>query len=281
MRYEQQQEVLSQLREVYDGSYVKKFGNGKVIDWEGHVGFIGACTPAYDSRHSVIAQLGERFLLYRANVADNQRMGMQAQAIVGREKEMRSEIKGIVHAFLNRFKNLHTKKIKFESDEFVSQQIVALAVFCAHGRCGVDRDRYNQTIKYCPLPEGSPRLVKQLMQVGMGLALVRGEIKIDDNIYQTIKKIGRDILPANRQKALQYLWDERCFEALPNTRTTTEVAKAVNLPPTTTRLILEDLMIVEMLIRHRDDKGGAPWEWQISQRAYELMAKSQVFDEGD
>jgi len=38
MRHDNQAEILAQLREIYDGSYSKAFGNGKVINWEGHVG---------------------------------------------------------------------------------------------------------------------------------------------------------------------------------------------------------------------------------------------------
>jgi len=34
MRSEAQQEILGQLREVYDGQYSKAFGTGKKIDWE-------------------------------------------------------------------------------------------------------------------------------------------------------------------------------------------------------------------------------------------------------
>jgi len=65
MRSENQQEIISQLREIYDGQYSKMFGNGKIVDWKGHVGLLGACTPIYDKHYGVIGSLGDRFLLYR------------------------------------------------------------------------------------------------------------------------------------------------------------------------------------------------------------------------
>ena len=47
MRHEQRQEIISQLREIHDGSCSKAFGTGQTIFWKGHVGLIAACTPIY------------------------------------------------------------------------------------------------------------------------------------------------------------------------------------------------------------------------------------------
>ena len=44
------------------------------------------------------------------------------------------------------------------------------------------------------MPEGTPRMVKQFMQIGAGIALANGRNVIDDEIYSVFKKIGRDLL---------------------------------------------------------------------------------------
>ncbi|GAH04776.1 unnamed protein product, partial [marine sediment metagenome] len=62
MRSEQRSEILAQLREIYDGKYNKAFGTGVTHDWNGKVGLMAACTPAYDKHYGVIGELGDRFI---------------------------------------------------------------------------------------------------------------------------------------------------------------------------------------------------------------------------
>ncbi|MBC8177411.1 MAG: hypothetical protein H8E19_08395 [Deltaproteobacteria bacterium] len=275
MRSEAQQEILGQLREVYDGQYSKAFGTGKKIDWAGHVGLLGAVTPVYDKHYSVIGTLGDRFLLYRTGSVNGRKTGMQAQKIVGREDQMRGEIRDAVHKFLDQFNDLSGRQ--FKTNEDVNSLIVDLASFVALARLPVERDYRNQTVLYQPLPEGTPRLVKQLMQLGMGLALVLGETGFDIEIYETIKKVGRDLLPSQRLKILQYLWEEGVITT--TWHKTKEVADGVNMPTTTVKLILEDLMIVELLDRNieDEDKERSPYMWKLSNTAFDLMKSSEVF----
>ena len=277
MRNENRQEILAQLRETYDGQYSKVFGNGKEINWQGRFGLIGACTPVYDSHYAVIGSMGERFLLYRTENMNSIKMGLQAQRIVGREDEMRTEIKEAVHKFIDQFDEL--KNADFKKDEDINNMIVALASFCAYGRCPVERDYRDQHIKYLPMPEGTPRLVKQFMQIGMGLALAYGKNSIDQQIYETIKKIGRDLIPAQRVKILQHLWDKRAFEFLNEWEKTKEIEKAVNMPTATARLTLEDLMVVGALNRDTiDEDSSGAYIWQLSSKLCEFMGNAEAFD---
>lgn len=277
MRSENQAEILSQLREIYDGQYTKAFGNGVVIDWKGHVGLLGAVTPVYDKHYSVIGSLGDRFLLYRTGNSDGQAVGLQAQKIVGHEDEMRTEIREAVHRFLDQFNDL--SNIKFDKDEDINKMIVDLACFVAYGRCPVERDYRNQNVEYLPMPEGTPRLVKQFMQIGMGLALINGKSIIDLEIFETIKKIGRDLLPAHRLKILKYLNEHNVFECMKDWQKTRDIADAVNIPTTTTKMALEDLMIVGVLNRSVDGEAEkSPYKWQINDTAYNMIISSEVFE---
>ena len=279
IRSEQQQEILAQLREAYDGQYSKIFGNGKEINWKGRFGLIAACTPVYDSHYGVIGAMGERFLLYRSESINGGQMGLQAQKIVGREDEMRAEIRNAFQRFIDQFGDL--KDTHFVQDETVNLMIVALACFVAYGRCPVARDRYTQCVKYQPMPEGTPRLVKQFMQIGMGLALAHGKNVIDQHIFEYIKKIGRDLIPVQRLAVLNYLWEARAIEFLDRWQITREIADAVNIPGTTTKLLLEDLMVAGALNRKRGDSstGRPPYEWQVSQQLGQWIGQAEVFDD--
>jgi hypothetical protein len=65
MHREARSEILSQLRELYDGSYVATWGTGKEVRWEGRLGFLAGVTPVIDTMHAVTAVLGERFTYLR------------------------------------------------------------------------------------------------------------------------------------------------------------------------------------------------------------------------
>ena len=276
MRSENKQEILAQLRETYDGQYTKAFGTGKTFNWSGRFGLVAACTPVYDSHHAVIGSMGERFLLYRTDNMNGQKMGLQAQRIVGQEEKMRAEIREAVHRFIDQFDNL--ENTVFEKNEEVNEMIVALACFCAYARCPVERDYRNQHVKYLPMPEGTPRLVKQFMQIGMGIALARGGTALDLEIYETVKKIGCDLIPAQRFKVFGHLWEKRAFEFSGGWQTTKEVARAVNMPTATARLVLEDLMVVGALNRDSIDSGATGYIWQIAKGVGESMGQAEIFD---
>jgi hypothetical protein len=277
MRSENQAEILSQLREIYDGSYSKCFGTGKEFHWKGRVGLIAACTPAYDKHYSVIGSLGDRFLLYRIKNTREEDVGLLAQSIVGQEERMRKEIREAIHRFLDQFKKLGN--IQFEKDELVNRDIVTLACFCAYARCPVERDRYSQCVQYLPQPEGPARLVKQFMQLGSALALAHGKRVIDIPIYEILKKIGRDLISAQRLSVLKHLWEEKVFECEKERKTTKEISDALNMPATTAKVLLEDLMIVGLLNRKRAaETETAPYQWQWNQKGYDMAAGAKLFE---
>jgi hypothetical protein len=278
MRSEHQVEILAQLREIYDGHFTKAFGTGAVFDWKGKIGFIAACTPIYDKHYGVIGSMGDRFLLYRSPKLNGERMGFAAQKNVGKESIMRSELKEAYHHFLDQFNDL--ENISFDHDETVNHQIIFLACFCAVARCPVDRNYRGDTIDYDPEPEGPARLVKQLTQIGMGLALVAGKNIIDLEVYETVKKIGRDLVSATRLRIFACLYDERANEQTGLWMTTKEIADYVNKPTKTTKRYLEDLMVVGALNRkRRDETQNAPYEWQVKNQTYDWITKAEVFED--
>jgi hypothetical protein len=279
MRSENQQEILSQFREIYDGKYTKAFGNGKAINWKGKVGLIGASTIAFDKHHAVLSALGERFLLYRTHTEDQRQMGIQAQKTVGKEPIMRDEIRSVFHAFLDQFTDVHD--VAFENEEAVGDMIIPLACFCAAGRCAVERDRYNQTIQYVPEPEGIPRLVKQFTQIGMCIALVQGKSKIDEEVYSIVAKIGRDLLPTKRLVLLEHLWKEQGIETAGRWRKTRQIANAVGIPTSTVRIALEDLQVVRLLNSHLEETPTEKkaYEWQMNLTCCEYIRDGRILEE--
>jgi hypothetical protein len=277
LRHEDRQEILSQLREIYDGKFDKGFGTGKRFSWEGKMGLIAACTTVYDT-HSSVNLLGERFLLYRTYNQDDKEVGRRAKEVIGREEEMREEIREAVHTFIDQFQGVNASSIR--RTKAVDEKIIELARFCARARCAVSRDYRNQIVENVPQPEGPARLVKQLMQLGAGLVLVRGMDVIDDSIYETLKKVGRDLIATKRLHILYYLWHKEFVEGYDKRLKTNEIAVGIDMPTNTVKLACEDLMIIKLLNRYQDlDVGeNAPYQWSLSELACELISDSQIFE---
>jgi hypothetical protein len=205
-------------------------------------------------------------------------MGLQAQRVVGQEDKMRSEISATVHKFIDKFESI--KHADLEPNEEIDNMIVALACVVALSRCPVERDRGDKCVLYDPEPEGTPRLVKQLMQIGTGIAIAHGKKQFDEKIYKIIKKIARDQLPVQRFKVLKYLWHEKATDFLIGWRKTKEVSDAIRRPSYTTLLILEDLMVVGCLNRTQEGDGqNSPYLWQLTNEFSKLTGQSEFFED--
>ena len=61
MRRDRRGMILSQLREIHDGSFRRDFGTGETKIWQGRVTIIAAVTPILDRHYSMFSVLGERF----------------------------------------------------------------------------------------------------------------------------------------------------------------------------------------------------------------------------
>ena len=205
-------------------------------------------------------------------------MGMQAQKIVGQEDEMRKEIKTALHKFVDQFETIDN--LQLENDKLVDLKIVNLACFVAYGRCAIMRDYRTREVCYQPIPEGTPRLVKQFIQIGLGIALAHGKNCIDEEIYAFVKKIGCDLVPVQRMNLIKFLWTSKAFEYLDSWVETREIADGVNIPGATAKILLEDLMVTGTLKRKRGESEGGrpPYLWQITNKVAEWIMATDLFE---
>ena len=229
---EQRQMILSQLREIYDGSYRKAFGTGEQVDWEGKLGFIAGVTPVIDSHYSVYQVLGERFIQYRTKQPPLKELASRALDNSGSERRMREELSAAVATYVE---GLHLPPAPPDLDPEVKQAIIALAILTVHGRSGVVRDGGGE-LELVPEPEAPTRLAKQLKLLGSALAVMHGHTVVGAEEYVLVKKVALDTIPANRLRVLRAL-RQRYIPV-----DTSEIAEAVRYPTSTTRRVLEDLV---------------------------------------
>lgn len=284
MRAEAKAEIISQIREIMDGSYKKSFGTGKTVSWEGKLAFICGVTTVIYKHHSIHSVLGERFLSFRLEAGENTRMAEKAIAMTGKEKAMRKELRVMTAQFLGQFKNLKIESILIPEE--IKMKLIHLVSLVAIGRTGISRDRFSRTVDYLPEPEGTPRLIKQMWTLGCGIAVIQHKNEIDEEVYEILKKVGRDTMPSQRDLILKKMWDLNLHGD--KWETTKALARFINCPTPSVRIYLEDMLLVDLLKQRiqgeEDDQDNSwkrtetsPYLWQLSGQCVNLIQQSEIY----
>jgi len=266
MNRDTRQAILSQLREIADGSYVKSWGTGKELKWRGKVGFIAGVTQVIDTHYAVYQVLGERFVQYRLAEPDSRLVVRKARENAGKETKMRQELRDIFTDFIGSLEIPRVEEIKI--GEEVGNKFDSLIQFCVIARSGVIRDSYgSKEIVYIPDPEGPARLAKQLATLGKGLALVRGSPQVAEEDYGLLYKIGLDGILRQRMLTINAL------NEADDQQTTTQIAKTIQYPTNTTRRFLEDLTAFKLVSRDPQGQGKADL-WGLSEKCKNLLEET-------
>jgi IclR helix-turn-helix domain len=249
MHRDKRAEILSQLREVYDGQYRKEFGTGKVVDWNGKLGLIAGVTPVIDTQYTVTQLLGERFLLYRLVPDDPVSVAQRAIQQQGTESAFRNEIPEVVARF---FQGLTF--VQVDIPEPIESRLAALAAFTARARSGVMWSPQGE-IEYIPAPEGPGRIAKQLATLAKGLAIVRETTIVTAADYLTLFRVAEDTAPAQRRTFID------CLVKLDadGPQETKVIADATGYPSSTTRRYLRDLAAMGLVDRSSVEKNRDQW----------------------
>jgi hypothetical protein len=260
MHRDARQEILGQLREVYDGGYTKDFGNGRHFEWHGKVGLLAGVTPVIDREYAFNAALGERFLLARLRTALPRDLARRALDQRSREADRRRHLRQLVGEFLEGVP-LAPVTLPLEMRE----GLCALAEFTAVSRSPIHFDHKGE-IDYIPAPEGPARLVKQLALLCQALSLVRSEPETRASTYIAAYRIAQDTVPAQRRVILEVVLDPLRVDP----PTTPEVAEATKYPTASARRYCQELHALGLVDRIREGQGK-PDRWAPSERLTGLL----------
>jgi hypothetical protein len=192
-------QVLGALREIHDGSWVRKVGTdgGRSLPWAGRIAVIGAVTTKWDQAHDVIASMGDRFVLVRVD-STNGRVAAGRQAIgnTGTEIQMRAELAEAVAGVLA---GMETTGITVTDEE--TNLLLAAADLVTLARTGVEYD-YRGDVIDAHAPEMPTRFAKELTQI------IRGAVAIGMDRQKALRlaiRCARDSMPPLRLKVIDDL----------------------------------------------------------------------------
>ena len=250
--------VLAALREIYDGSWTRLVGadGGRRLHWEGRLGLLAGATSVLDQHHGVMSQLGERFLIYRVDIANPAAQAHSSLAHHGREKLMRQELGEAVAGLFAGIERCEPPPLSAADTE----RLVALATLVARARSPVVRDPYRRELELVPDSEAPGRIVGALARLLTGLRLIGVP---DDEAWRVTVKTGLDSMPAVRLRAFLFMLGRD------DDVSTTDVATALDLPNPTTHRTLEELAAHGVIARKSQGQGKADL-WRVKHWARSL-----------
>jgi hypothetical protein len=170
--------MFGALRVIYDGRLYRSIGgqpagDGEELEWEGRLTLLAAATPAVDTHFSFEAALGERWLLFRLDEGEDDRVRKRARYAVDREDvtPLREQAQQLAAALVHHARQRVPRRLTNKSVDI----IVDAAFLVAHARTGVQFEgtgRYRCVMGY-PFPEEPARLAGQ-MSTGGGSTRHRG-----------------------------------------------------------------------------------------------------------
>jgi len=245
--------VLAALREIYDGNWTRHVGvdGGRTLAWSGKVALMAGCTPTIDSHHSVMAAMGERFILYRLPAIDENEQARRALSHDGKEATMRAELS---RAIASLFSGLDVSIDGPRLDNVEQNRMIALATLAVRCRSAVERDGHSREVELIPDSEAPGRLALALSRLLGGMSIV-GIHRVE--AWRVVQKVALDCMPALRRKVFAMLTTKE------GPVDTADVATEIRYPTQTTRRALEDLTAHGVVTRLSQGQGKADL-WELS-----------------
>lgn len=250
-------QLLSALREVYDGSWTRRVGTdgGRELTWRGKAGLVGAVTPSIDRHHAVMGALGERFVLYRISVDDPKAQARRALANRGHGQAMRAELAEAVETVIALVDTEAPPRALTDSE---IDLLIDLAAFVVQARSAVERDGYDREVVVMPSAEAPGRLVHALSALLAGCEAVGAD---DATCWRIVTKAAWDSVPDIRRRMLWHLHDH------PDQRLA-DVVATTGVPRTTAERCLDDLVLLHLVDRRKDgDANNAVWRFTLNDQA--------------
>jgi Bifunctional DNA primase/polymerase, N-terminal len=237
--------VLAALREVYDGRWERNVGSdgGQTLSWKGRVVVVGACTTAWDSAHTVVATMGDRFVQIRSSSLTGRRpASMRAIYGTGSEVAMRQELADAVAGLIGT-----VVKGDYPLTEGEVSRIADVADLVTLARTAIETD-YRGDVIDAHAPEMPTRFAKQLVQIMRG-AVAIGMARAD--ALALVIRCSRNSMPQLRLDVLEDI------AANPDSRII-DVRRRLQRPWPTIDRVLEGLHMLRLLTCYEEeiDRAG-------------------------
>ena len=248
------QEILGQLREIFDGHFSANWGTGESYAWHGRLYLLAAVTEAIFEHQESIAALGERFLYLRlppVNRMEVCRMALAAQEGMENGSLSRAQLAEEASSFLQ---NLNPSAV-VTLPEPGRNALGALADFATRLRSPVPRDRWTREVSRVPTPEGPARLIKGLAAVWCAMARLREADTVRPDDFPACIRLALDSVNPARRQVVRVVYESQDPCSLDEFKSVTGLANS------TVRRIADDLASLRVLTESRQ---GKPHRYELN-----------------
>lgn len=266
-------EIMSQLREIYDGEYTKRTGTGKDIKWRGKSGAIAGSTEVVYRHLEELSAMGDRFIMYNIEQPDRRKVAKRALQNAHKIKDQREHLQACFAHYI-RYIIEHLDEEEIKISEEIQDDLLDVADFSTQVRSAVINDFKTGIVEFVPSKEMPMRMTQQLSNLASAfIAMRRAEPnsqshtnKLTELEAKILYKTALDSIPRTRRDALYPL-----AEYLGGVHTV-GLAQHLNLPTASTRKYLEQLSALNICKRQRDS-GPQGDLWKIEEKYRPILVK--------
>lgn len=267
------QEIMGQLRAIYDGSFDKKTGNGLDVHWVGKVGIIAGGTIASQRKMRQFSEQGERFINYVLQVPDSKEMIRRA---IKNQKDLKGKeqnLANLVAEFVNE------KLAMYENQELtippeIEEEMVQVADFCTLARSPVTCDPKNGNVIFVGDRELGARMAIMLTNIAVALMIICDEKKLSTENALILYKTAMDSIPVDRRMVLRLL-------AQYDGATTKNIAVKLNYPTDPVRSWCSQLNARGIIVRAKTSGNSDLWQLKTQYRRVVLQYENLQQQEGN
>ncbi len=265
---EARSQILSQMREVYDGFIVKATGNGKLLEWGSKERpwkstFIMATTEEIYSLQQETNGMGARAVNY-VFTPQNRKKTMRASLNNKRNAEKFGKALNELQDDVNEFVMKMIEKAPFEFapvPEDIENDIIDVADLATQCRSSVNRN-YRGEKQLALSAEFPMRMGEQLLAIAQLLMHINGG-HLTEVLRSAIYKVAFDSIPKQRRMVLEVMAAYPKIEIL-------GMALQMNYPPELVRAWVEDLNMFGIVIPERD---GRKEYWSITEEHRKTLTR--------
>jgi len=274
MNITSQQEIISTLRDCFDGNCSKPFGNGEDKKYKSKFGIIAGVTGIIDFFSENLTALGERFIRFDVQL-DTSIVGernvlfkIMSSISSGSKSSMQEELQEVMAKFLN-----YKFEFTFQPSIEKKEQIIALAQWTGLIRGSVIRDNRTGEILLKPMVEYSTRLTEQYYKLYIALHIINSFTEDNESIYDLLKEVAVSTVHKNNYNILRFIYEAKAGVDIQ------KVSEAIGLPTPTVKRHVENLTILRVLTKTKLEKidgFGSTVTYTPSNRIKNLIYKSTI-----
>ena len=261
-------EILSILRDAFDGECAKPFGNGVWKKYKSVFGIIAAVTPVIEAFTEESASVGERFLRWKNDIPLSFKLRTKyvekAYENLTHEKEMRDELHKITERVLQ-----SNYSIIPELPSAMQSKITKLSLLLEVLRSCVVRDRYTKDILHMPFVGVATRLSKELIKLAYGISQFKQLEVVSIDVYKILVHVVKSSVTKRSIDLLEVIYKNNGKLSLSDCKNYTK------LPTITCQLIFDNFVVLNIVKKEVNDNKIS---YKLMPDINDIIKLCQLFD---